>query len=138
MKALAGQSLVAVLVAPGVAERRGVAHEQVEQGHRIRAGPFAQRPRLVPAHRPRGGEADQSAPAAQVDDRHRAVGPAAQDAEGAVRQRRFDPPFGEALIDPVQQPRKTAGEEAGDEPAAGGEAAVRRDEMSAPLRGHAP
>ena len=47
-----------------VAERRGVAHEQVEQGHRIGARPFAARPGLVPADRARAGEPDQRAPAA--------------------------------------------------------------------------
>ena len=56
----------------GVAEADGIGGEQFEQRHGVGRSPFARCPCLVPADRPRGGQPDQRAPAADVDRRDRA------------------------------------------------------------------
>ena len=66
-----------------------------------------------------------------------ATGPSpapAERAEAAVGQGRVDPPFSDAGVDPLEQFVEAAGEQARDEPAAGREPAVRRDQMFAPLQ----
>ena len=124
------------LGAAGIAQRRGIASEQFEQGDRIGARPFAQFPSLVPADRPRSGEPHQRAPALEVNARRRAVAPPAEDAEAAVRQGHLEPALGKSRVDPVEDAREAAPEQPGDEVAAGGKAPVRRDEMIPPVRGH--
>jgi hypothetical protein len=49
----------------------------------------------------------------------------------AVRQGGVDPALDQARIDPVQDAMETAAPQARDEPAAGREAAIGRDEMTA-------
>ena len=92
-----------------------LAHEQFEQGHRVGRGPFALRPRLVPADRARGRQPDQRHPAVDVDhrDRARARGsrPAAAMPSG---KRRLDPAGQQPPVELVDEAREQA---ARDEPA---------------------
>ena len=102
--------------------------------HRIGARPFAARPGDVPADRARHDEADQRAPAPEVHDRDRPLAAAAEGAEAAVGQGRVDPAMIERAVDPVEQFVEAAGEQPREQAAAGGEAAVARDQMFAPLQ----
>jgi len=125
------------LGARGVAERRRIGHEELEERDRIGARPLIVRPGLVPADRARGGDPDQRAPALQVDDRDRPLPAPAEAPERTVGKRRIDPPRGEAGVDPVEHLVESAGKEAREKAASGREAAVRPDQMFAPLQ-HGP
>ena len=121
----------AALGARGIAQALGVAHEQVEQGHRVGRGPFAPRPGLVPADAARGGEADQREPAVQGDDR---LGPGVAEtdaARGPVGEDAVDPALEDALVEPVEQAGKGGRDEASRKAGPGGEAAVCGQEVGA-------
>ncbi len=124
------------LGAADVAERRGVGREQLEDRDRVGAGPFAQRPRLVPADRARGGEANERHPAVQRNHRGRSVTAETEVALSAVGQCEPDSSRRELVVDLVEQPADGRGGEAGERPAAGREAPVRAHQMLA-ARAHA-
>ena len=88
----------------GTPERAAVAHEQVEQRHRIRARPVACRPALVPTDRPRRREPHQRAPAMHGDDRQRPRRAPADQPPRAIGQSRIDPAALQPRVDPVEQP----------------------------------
>src|SRR5688572_3633348 len=74
---------------PGyAAQGPGVAHEEIEQGNGIRTVPFARRPCAVPSGRARTGQAEERAPAFELDLTNRAGSAATEDARGAVRKPR--------------------------------------------------
>ena len=73
-----------------VAKRHRIGGKNLEYRHRIWAGPFAERPGLVPTHGPRSREANQREPARQP---HNGLGPFPVEAEAAfvaARQGRLD------------------------------------------------
>src|SRR5438477_12588105 len=90
------------LCAADIAEGDGVGGEELEHLYRIGARPFAKRPRLVPADRTRGREADQREPARQAHVRFRTVRVEAEAALRPVGQSGLDPAAHESPIDLVE------------------------------------
>ncbi|CAA9514273.1 MAG: hypothetical protein AVDCRST_MAG91-1811 [uncultured Sphingomonadaceae bacterium] len=99
-----------------LAERPAVAHEEVEQRHRVGARPFARGPGAVPADRAGRDEPHERAPAVQVDDRHWSRRAAADQQLGPVGQRRVDAAFDEPAIDGREYRREGAAHEARSQP----------------------
>ena len=95
-----------------ITQCRGVRHEQLEQGDRVRTTPFTSRPCPIPSSRSPGDQPQQSPPADQPDfaDRSRSTPP--QYSRGSIRQRGFKPSFQKARIDTVQQAVKLRGNQA--------------------------
>ena len=87
-------------------EREAIAHEQIEQRHRIGARPVARGPALIPADRSRRCQPDQRTPAMKGHDRQRPRRPAAQHPARPVGKPRIDPATLQPRIDPIEQPVK--------------------------------
>ena len=92
----------ATLGARHIAQRRAVAHEQVEDRHQIGAGPVAVRPRLVPADRAAGDQPAQRAPAHHRHLRDRSGSGATQQPARTIRQHRLDRALRQPGINPVE------------------------------------
>src|SRR5690606_16682525 len=117
---------------PGnAAQTLAVAHEKVEQGHRIGARPFAPRPGFVPAHRAGCREPYEGAPAMEPDDRHRPGRAAAEDAARSVWQGGIDTAGEEPCIDAIENGMKAAAEQAREHAPTCRESAVGGNEMTA-------
>jgi hypothetical protein len=114
-----------------LAETDAVAHEQVEQRHRVRARPFPQRPGLVPADRAGADQPDDRAPAVQVYHRHRPRPAPAQDPVRAIGQGRVDAAFHQPRVDPVEDGVEPAARQAREQAAAGRETAIGRNQVTA-------
>ena len=124
------------LGAAELAERGGVAAEQLEQQHGVRRRPFAKFPRLVPSDRPGNDQPDQRHPALelQLRARSRSVKP---DLEArAVGQDRVDPALFELVVDEADEGRDAGREQSPDQAAASRESTIPMHQMSA-TRGHA-
>jgi len=94
------------------AQGRGIAHEQVEQRHRVGRRPFASFPRPVPTDRPRRRQPHQRHPAVQVHDRHRPRRMEADPPPRTVGQARFDAAHLQPFVELVEH----GGERRGDKP----------------------
>src|SRR3546814_11353624 len=71
---------------PGIAQRLAIAHEQVEQRHRIGRRPFARLEGAIPADRPRQRQAPERRPAVKVNDRPRPLASPPAQPPAALRQ----------------------------------------------------
>jgi len=90
------------LGAPDIAQGGAVAHEQIEDRHRIGARPVARRPALIPADRSGECEPPQRAPAVDRDGRHRRPAAPTEQPPRPVRQHGVDRADREPGVDPIE------------------------------------
>ena len=127
---IAGMMMLAY-IGFNLAERHGIGGKQFEHRDRIRARPFAQGPRLIPADRARRREADQRKPARQPHHGFRSFCMETQSPLLAARQGRVDSAALQTPVDLVEHVRKGGRREPRDKASAGRETAVRANQMLA-------
>ncbi len=117
--------------ASDLAQRAAIAHEQIEQRHRIGAGPFALGPAAIPADRTADRQPHQRPPAAQDHLRLRPRCAPAEETTRAIGQHCLDRAMREPRVDMIEQAAEGWSKQAREQPSAGGEAPVGRDKVAA-------